>query len=62
MHNLVAFYESITNGSTYTAVNAVTDQSQTVSANGAFIFPANQRILGAHVSGVNLTAARINTP
>lgn len=62
MFNLVAFYKSQANGVTYDALTAVTDQSQTVSANGKYIFPSNQRVIASHVTGVNLTAARINSP
>lgn len=64
MHNLVAFYESITNGSTYTEVDGVLDQSMTLDGANRFIMPSNSRWrpLGAYASGINLTAARISAP
>lgn len=62
MHTLAAFYKSVTNGSTYDSLTAVSDQSLTTSSNGKYIFRNNQKVLAAHVSGVNLTAARIDAP
>lgn len=62
MHTLAAFYKSVTNGSVYDDLTAVTDQALTVSANGKYILRNDQRILKAHVSGINLSAARIDAP
>lgn len=62
MHNLVAFYESITNGSTYTEVNGVFDQSMTLDSASRFIMPGNWIPQKAYASGINLTAARISAP
>lgn len=62
MFNLAAFYKSQANGVTYDALTAVTDQALTVSSNGRYIFPANQKILAAHVTGINVSAARFNSP
>lgn len=62
MHTLVAFYESITNGSTNVEVNGVLDQSMTLDAANRFQSPWLGQIRAAHVMGVNLTAARVNAP
>lgn len=62
MHTLVAFYESITNGSTNVEVNGVLDQSMTLDAANRFQSPWLGQVRAAHVHGVNLSAARINAP
>lgn len=62
MHTLVAFYESITNGSTNAEVNGVLDQSMTLDAANRFQSPWLGQVRAAHVHGVNLSAARINAP
>lgn len=62
MHTLAALYKSVANGATYDDLTAVTDQALTVSANGKYILRNDQRIRLSHVSGVNLTAARIDAP
>jgi hypothetical protein len=62
MHNLIAFYESITNNSTYTEVNGVLDQSMSLDSNSRFIMPGNWKILGAYGMGINLSAFRLSAP
>lgn len=62
MFNLIAFSSSIASGASYAAVTAATDQSQTISANGKFILPSDQKIRMAAVVGADITAARIDAP
>lgn len=62
MHGIAAFYESQTNGVTYDALSVVVDQSLTPAQSQGYQFPKNYRVLAAFVMGVNLTAARINSP
>lgn len=62
MHGIACFYESQTNGVTYDALNVVVDQSLTPAQSQGYLFPRNYRVMAAFVMGVNLTAARINSP
>lgn len=63
MFTLAAFYESQTNGVTYDALASVADQALTQApSSGGYILPSNHKVIGGHVMGVNLSAARINAP
>lgn len=63
MFTLAAFYESQTNGVTYDALASVADQALTQApSSGGYLLNQPHRVIGAHVMGINLTAARINAP
>lgn len=62
MHTVVGFFSSQGAGATNSALAAVADQSQTVSANNRFIFPGNYQIRAGLGLSANLTAARVNAP
>lgn len=62
MHNLVAFFESVTNGATLENLNPVTDALVTVTANGRIQLPMDMRLGAVQVLSPNITRARINTP
>lgn len=61
-HTLFGFYGSITNASVYAQVNGVQDQSQTLDSGNRLQVRNNAEILAAYVMGINLTAARFNSP
>jgi len=60
--NLIAFYESLANGSAYAEVNGVLDQSMTLDSSSRFYMPGPWRLLGSYAMGIDLSAARINAP
>lgn len=62
VHNLLAFYESITNGSVYAEVNGVLDQSMNLDSASRFYMPGPWKLLASYASGINLEAARVNSP
>lgn len=62
MHTLVAFHSAVTDSVANQAVTAVPDQSQSISANGRFLFPVKNRVMAAVAMGDAITAARLNAP
>lgn len=60
--HLAAYSESLTNGLTNTAVDALLDNVLTRTAAGNFILPQPGKLAGMYSAGVNLTRARVNTP
>lgn len=60
--HLFAFYESVTNGSTYAEINGVADQAMTLDSSSRLQSPGDWQILAAAALGVNLSAARFNAP
>lgn len=62
MHGIAAYYESQTNGSVYDPLAVVVDQSLTPAQSQGYQFPKNMRLLASFAMGINLTAARVNSP
>lgn len=62
MHNLVAYYASLANGSALANLTPVADPLVTVSANNRFIFPDDYYIGAAMGLIPNGTRWRLNTP
>lgn len=62
MFTLVAFYSSVANGVTYSALTAASDQSMTIDSGGRLQSPGDWKIIAAHAVVPNGTAARINAP
>lgn len=59
---LVAFYESIANGTVLGEVNGVADQTQTFDNSSRLITPYNGTIAAAYAMGINATAFQIDAP
>lgn len=62
MFTIAGFYKPVAQNAVYDSLNAVTDQSQTISSNGKFIFPQRYKIVQAAVMGTALTNARLDAP
>lgn len=60
--HLAAYFASLTNGSTNTAVAAVQDNVLTRTTSNNYILPQVGRLRMLYSAGVSITNARINTP